>query len=58
MLVAFTIALATLILTTTIIYSVRAIYVELTILIATVEWVGRKQLGEYEPPEYEPLQGL
>ncbi len=30
--------------------AVRAIHAPLLILVATVEWVGRKQLGEYEPP--------
>ncbi len=30
--------------------AVRIMHVSLTLLIASVEWVGRKQLGEYESP--------
>ncbi len=29
---------------------VRAVHASLAVLIAVTEWVGRKQLGEYEPP--------
>ncbi len=49
-LVAGVVLASTLCLVAVINSAVRVMHVSLTLLIATVEWVGRKQLGEYESP--------
>ncbi len=49
-LVAGVVLASTLCLVAVINSAVRAVHMSLTLLVATVEWVGRKQLGEYESP--------
>ena len=43
--------LATLVLVATINQIGNVLWTSLAINVSTVEWVGRKQLGEYQPPE-------
>ena len=49
-LVAGIVVASTLCLVAVINSAVRVMHMSLTLLVATVEWVGRKQLGEYESP--------
>ena len=55
--VSLIVALSTLILVWIINSAVSAVQVTLVLLIATTEWVGRKQLGEYSAPDAGVVRG-
>ena len=50
-LVAATMVLSTTLLIYVVNIAVRILWTNLVIISTIIEWVGRKQLGEYEPPE-------